>query len=127
MTLVNAFGDIALDASVQEVVTPTQRRYGLAGTPKKAKGALLSTSGDNDFITPTAGKSVRVLWTSVIPNPDNASANLVAVKFGTGGTPFYLSYAVAHWEMFEGAVDQHVYVNLANTEPVAVTIHYEEF
>ncbi len=104
-----------------------ERRFGTPGTPKKAKGALLSTAGDNDFITPTAGKSVRVLWVSAIPSSDNTAANLVQVKFGTGGTPFYTVYAVGHWEVFEGAVDQHVFVNLANTQPVAVTVHYEEY
>lgn len=92
---------------------------------KSAYTGLLSTAGDNTVITPAAGKRIQVVWVNFLPNSDNTVANLVTVKFGTGAG-FYLNYAVGHFEVFTGAVDQSVVVNLTNAQPVAVTIHYSE-
>ena len=103
------------------------RRFGQVGTPKKAVAALVAIAGDSVFITPTVGKSLRVLWVAFVPSSDNANANLVQVKFGVNGAPFYLGYALAHWEVFEGATNVALYLNLAVAQAVAVTIHYEEF
>lgn len=98
---------------------------GRFGGGKSAYAAVISTSGDTTVITPAAGKRVRVYWVSFIPNSDNTAANLVTVKFA-GGTSMYVGYAMAHWEEFTGTTNQAVVVNLSNTQPVAVTIHFQE-
>ena len=92
---------------------------------KTSYSDTLVTAGDNTVITPASGKRIQVFWVHVIPNSNNDSANLVAVKFA-GGITMYTSYVISHWEPFTGGVDQAVVVNLQNTERVAVTIHYKE-
>jgi hypothetical protein len=84
---------------------------------------VLSTAGDTTIVTPSGGQRVRMVWVAFVPNSDNTAANLVTVKFTTGSTP-YVGYALSHWEVFDGPVNQPLVVNLANTQPVAVTIHY---
>ncbi len=118
--------------------TPTGTERALAvrqvgavtGTPdlrfaggKTAYAAVLSTAGGTVAITPAAGLRVRVVWVAFIPNSDNTAANLVTVSLGS--TVLYIGYAMAHWEAFTGAVNGTVTVDLSNTQPVAVTIHYE--
>lgn len=98
-----------------------QARY---GGSKLAFADEVAAAGDTTLITPAAGKRLRVYWVSVIPNPDNVAANLVRIKINTD--TIYCTYAVAHWEIFEGAVDESVLINLENASPVAVTIHYVE-
>lgn len=91
---------------------------------KSAYAAVLNTAGANTVITPSSGKRIRIFWVAFVPNSDNASANLVTVSIGS--TPIYTGYALAHWEVFTGAANDTVKVNLANTGSVAVTIHYQE-
>ena len=95
------------------------RRFGGA---KLAYSGLLTGS---HTITPSAGKKISLLWVAFVPSPDNSTANLVQVGFD-GDTPVYTGYALAHWERFDGAVGQNLIVTLANSQPVAVTVHYEE-
>lgn len=114
------FGELALDSTIQ-------RRFGTVGTPKKAQAALVSAAGDTTFITPTSGKSLRVLWVAFVPDSDNLLSTRVQVKFGAAGAPFYLGYAMAHWEVFEGGLNIPLVINLSAAQAVAVTVHYEEF
>lgn len=95
------------------------------GGGKSAIAQALSVAGDTVLINPAPGNLVRVYWVSAIPNPDNSSANLVQFRFGSN-PPFYASYALSHWEMFDGGVDEDLIVNLQNGQPVALTIHYRE-
>lgn len=91
---------------------------------KSSFATTVSASGDTTLVTPPVGQSVRVVWVSAIANPDNNNANRVRFKFGAGGSPFYESYAVAHWEVFQGAVDVPLLLNLQTAEPVSITVHY---
>lgn len=109
---------LPLDAATES----TQRlRY---GGGKTAYAGLVNTAGDNAIITPAAGMKVRVFWVAFVPNSDNGAATLVTVKFGA--TPIYMGYALAHWEVFTGATDQQLIVNLTSAQAVAVTVHYTE-
>lgn len=121
MALVNAFGAIALEATQLGVRADLDERY--AGG-KTGIGATLTTVGDNVIVTPPLGQSIRLVWISIIPSSDNLAANLVKVKFGAGGTPFYIAYALAHWEPFQGAVNAPLIVNCQTAEAVSVTAHY---
>lgn len=90
----------------------------------KSFAQQITTSTD---ITPTAGKRIRVLWVAFVPSPDNTTANLVTVSYPTTGKTLYVGYAMAHWQRFDdGATNEAVHIGLANTQPVAVTVHYEE-
>lgn len=113
MPLQNAFGDLALEAT-------QARRY---GGGKKAYAAVLTGNAD---ITPAAGKAIRVVWVAFVPNSDNASSNLVTVGFVNAASSLYVGYAMAHWEVFTGPVGTALRISLANSQQVAVTVHYEE-
>lgn len=93
---------------------------------KSAIATTIAAAGDTTLLTPAAGKRLRVVWVSAIPSPDNTGANRVRLKFGTSGSPFYETYALAHWELFDGPTDAPLVVNLATGEPVSVTVHYRE-
>lgn len=93
---------------------------------KTAFCTTLTAAGDNTVLTPTVGTSLRVVWVSAIPSSDNSAANLVKFKFGTGGTPFYIAYAIAHWEPFQGAVNTSLVVNCATSEAVSISVHYRQ-
>lgn len=121
MALVNAFGAIALEATQTGVKADLDERY---SGGKTGVGATLTAAGDSVVVTPPLGMSVRLVWISIIPSPDNLAANLVKVKFGAGGTPFYIAYALAHWEPFQGAPNVPLVVNCATAEAVSVTAHY---
>lgn len=121
MSLQNMFGAITLEATQLGIKSDLDERF---SGGKTAVGVTLTAAGDNTVITPPAGQSVRVVWVSAIPSSDNAAANLVKFKFGAGGTPFYQAYALAHWEVFQGAVNVPLIVNCATAEAVSVTVHY---
>lgn len=93
---------------------------------KSAYANTVAVAGDTTLVTPATGNAVRVVWVSAIPSPDNGAANRVRFKFGASGNPFYESYAVAHWEVFQGAADEPLVLNLQTSEPVSVTVHYRE-
>lgn len=95
------------------------------GGGKSAYAGTVSASGDTDVITPAGGNAIRVFWVYALGDPDNATSPLITVSIGA--TSIYAGYALAHWEIFEGAADEPVTVNLGSAETVAVTIHYEEF
>jgi hypothetical protein len=113
-------GSEVLMAGSLPVTNSADVRY--AGS-KSAYAAVLSTAGDTAVVTPGATQKVRLVWVAFVPNSDNTAANLVTVKFGS--TNLYVGYAMSHWEVFDGAVGQALTVNLANTQPVAVTVHYQ--
>lgn len=92
---------------------------------KTARTQLVAAAGDTTLVTPAAGKAIRLFWVSFVPSPDNQAANLFQVRIGSSAK--YLGYAVAHWEVFDGAADESLIVNAATSAPVAVTVHYQEF
>lgn len=92
---------------------------------KTAFATTVAAAGDSTLITPSAGKRLRVVWVSAIPSPDNTSANRVRLRFA-GGSNLYETYALAHWEVFDGPTDAALILNAQNAEPVSVTVHYRE-
>lgn len=91
---------------------------------KLAVATTVTAAGDTTLVTPPGGQRVRVVWVSAIANPDNLSANRTRFKFGAAGAPFYESYAVAHWEVFDGGIGVPLIVNCQTAEAVSVTAHY---
>lgn len=113
MALQNMFGELALDSTLA-------RRF---GGGKLAYASVLTATTD---ISPSSGKAFRLLWIAFIPDSGNVSSNLVTVGFVGGVSSLYAGYAMAHWESFTGAVNAPLRISLANSQSVAVTVHYEE-
>ncbi len=93
-------------------------------------GSKLSDGGNytaTTDITPTAGMAMRLLWVAFVPNSDNTAANLIDVRFVGAAKPLYVGYAMAHWERFDGALNTALRITLSNSQPVAVTVHFEEY
>ena len=98
------------------------RRFGTGVT--LAQGGIVTVT---TTYLPTVGSRMRLKWVSAIPSSDNTTANLIDIRWAGAATPLYVGYAVAHWEAFTApAVDTGLIVSLTNSQPVAVTIHYEE-
>jgi hypothetical protein len=100
----------------------TEQRY---GGDKIAVVATVTASGNTTLYTPTSGWAIRLCWISAINDPDEATNPLIKVSLGA--TELYRVYAVAHWEMFEGATDAALVCNLSGAASVAITAHLEEF
>lgn len=113
MSLENAFGALALDATLEA-------RYGPGKIPVVA---TVVSSGDTTVHTPAAGMSIRLFWISAVP--DETSSPLIRVSLGT--TELYRAYALMHWGIFEGAPDEELVINLSTISTVAVTAHIQEF
>lgn len=87
--------------------------------------AQLLTASTN--IIPTPGMRIRVLWVAFVPDPDATTSNLVTISYPDSGVDLYCGFALAHWQQFDdGAVDEVLHIELENTNPVAVTVHYQE-
>lgn len=114
-------GGVHVDDNGLEHVRITGERYS-AG--KLSHAELIQAAGDTALVTPASGTRIRLVWASVIPSSDNSNANLAKLRFGSND-PIYVAYAMAHWEVMDGAVDEVLYINLASAEPVAVTVHYK--
>ncbi len=83
-----------------------------------------TTAGDTTIHTPASGKAIRLYWVSAINDPDSAATPLIKVRLGSAEK--YRAYALAHWEVFTGAVNDPLVVNLDEVGSVAVTAHLEE-
>lgn len=81
-------------------------------------------------ITPASGKFIRLLWVSAQPSPDASAGNALRVYFPAHGADpargAYRAYVIGHWQAIDGAVDQPLRYAPTTTEPVLLTIHYEE-
>lgn len=96
---------------------------------KTAVCATVTASGDTTIHDPAAGKAVRLFWVTAINDPDEAATPLIKIGFGpatTITTELYRVFAVGHWEVFEGAADERLIVNLSAAASVAVTAHIQE-
>ena len=94
------------------------------GGGKSVAVATVTSSGNTTILTPSSGKSLRLYWVSAINDPDEAATPLI--KISLGAAEIYRVYALAHWEVFTGAADASLTVNLSDAASVAVTVHYEE-
>lgn len=121
MVLRNAFEDLATDESVQEIIGLLLPRL-MANTKTFAR----EVSGP-DVLEPLPGGRLRVVWVAFAPQPDAELLAPFTVQFAGAAEPLYLNYALAHWQVFEGDVDQALEFIPGNTVPVAVTVHYQDF
>lgn len=122
MTLKNAFENLAVESKQDTQIDRLTNRY---GGGKIAVCDTVTASGDTSIYTPAAGNAVRLFWVSAINDPDEETTPLIKILLGA--TEVYRAYAVAHWEVFEGAADEALVVNLSGAASVAFTAHIEEF
>lgn len=133
VTISDGAGPVTIDGTVV-VTNPTSNpETGLAKDTtvglrfsggKITKTAQVVTPGNTTIHTPASGKAIKLFWVSALNDPDQSASPLIIFKFGAN--EIYRGYALAHWEVFTGAVDQSLVVNLDSTGDVAVTIHYQE-
>jgi hypothetical protein len=116
MALRNAFEEMATE------VTIGQRFAG----GKLAKTAQVTAAGDTTIHTPAAGKAIRLFWISALNDPDQVQTPRITIKFSGATSNLYAAYAIAHWEIFTGAVNAPLVVNLDQSGDVAITMHYTE-
>ena len=107
--------------SAKQDITNTDLDYRFSGG-KTAFASTVTAAGNTTLITPATGNRIQLYWLSFLPSSDNANANLVKIGFGTTTvlTELYRAYAMAHWELFTGAVNQSVIINTVSAEAVAV-------
>lgn len=119
-------GEVAVNNLPNEYPDTVQQSYleNRYGGGRSSYSVVLSSAGVHQAVTPSAGKSIEVVWVAFIPNSDNPVSNLVSV--GTANQTWYTGYAIAHWEIFNGGVDEPITVTTENEHQVAVTIHYKE-
>lgn len=122
MVLKNAFENLAVESKQDTQIDRLTSRY---GGGKTAVVATVTGSGDTAVHAPAEGNAIRLFWVSAINDPDESASPLIKIRIG--GTEVYRAYAVAHWEVFEGAVDEELVVNLSAAASVAFTAHIEEF
>lgn len=91
---------------------------------KSAAVATVTAAGSTTVLTPATGKAIRLFWLSAITDPDEANSPLIKVLLGAN--ELYRAYAISHWELFTGAVNASLTVDLSSAASVAVTAHYTE-
>ncbi len=124
LPVTQAVSAAALPLPVGAAIEATQaKRY---GGGKLTKTAQVTASGNTTILTPAAGKFVRLYWVGAINDPDQSVSPRIRVGFDGAADYLYSGYAVAHWEVFDGAVNQAVVVNLDQAGDVAATVHYQE-
>lgn len=90
----------------------------------------LTTSGDNDLVTPAAGKRIRLRRvTPIISDPDGTSNPLLKLFVGPTGTPaneVARGYIISGRFDITGPVNGHVFLNLSKNGDVSGTLFYSE-
>ncbi len=118
---VRQIGSPSLPTGAATEITVANRYSG----GKLAKTIQATVLGDTTIHTPAAGKAIRLFWISALNDPDQTQTPKITVRFA-GSANIYSTYGLAHWEMFTGAIDTVLIVNLDQTGDVAITIHYQE-
>lgn len=108
------------DASVLAALV---NRYGGGKTALPFTVTLAATPFDHE---PAAGKAVRLFWAAA--NVDPAGGVFPTITIKIGATEVYRTRGgMAHWEVFEGAADEHITVTISADASVDGTLHVEEF
>jgi hypothetical protein len=117
-------GDAANGHTLGPLVFTSDAVEARYGGNKLAATATATSVGDTTIVSPAAGSRLRLFWLSAITDPDEPTNPLIRVRLGA--TELYRAYAVAHWEIFDGAEGEALVVNLSDAAAVAVTAHYQE-
>lgn len=86
---------------------------------------IVSAVGDTTVLTPPSGRRLEIHWVAAMSDPDDALTPLITVRFA-GGSELYSNHVLQHREIFTGAVNEALVVNLDELADVALTIHYRE-
>lgn len=114
--------DPVRDYGVRDRLDTTNERFAGGLTPATA---TVTASGDTTVIgTPGVGQAIKIYWVTAINDPDQATNPLIIIK-AAGGTEYYRSFAIAHWEPFTLPTNTALVVNLSDAGSVAVTVHYK--
>jgi len=119
MTLKNVFGNIALDATLQSVLTEVAQQAEF--TPVTA---LVTAAGDTTVFSPAVGKRIRLRWTYALNDP--ASANPARITIRLGAQTKYITYGISKKQVDTGPINGALIVNLSQAGNVACTFRIEE-
>ena len=119
MTLKNVFGDIALDATLQSVLTEVAMQQEFIPV-----SATVFATGDTALYTPQAGKRLRLRWVYALNDPTSANPARITIKLGNQTK--YVTYGISKKQVDTGPVDGALIINLSQAGSVACTFRIEE-
>ena len=86
--------------------------------------ATVTTVGNTTIYTPTAGKAIRLRWLYAINDPTATTSTLIKVSLGA--TEIYRVWALSKRQLFTGAINAPLIINLTAAGTVAVSVLLEE-
>lgn len=125
MSLVNAFGELALEVTLAELATAMKQRYDPVLT---AKGSYVAP-GTFVLVDPPAAARVRAVWLyAQALNSMGSSTVMVTFTLGDRSYDFELgsSQPIMHGAVWEGGLDDQLTVTIDNA-PVIVNCDYRIF
>lgn len=85
---------------------------------------VVTTTSPTVIYTPSTGKRIRLFWAYALNDPDSTLNPLITISIGS--MVCYMGYAIAHTEIFDGAINDSLTVTLDQAGSVAVTLHIKE-
>lgn len=89
------------------------------------KPLYVTAAGDTTVLTPAPGKAIWVRKTQAVNRPTSPDAPLIGFRFGTRAE-FWSNFVIMTRQLFKGAVNEPLIVNLDTVGQVAITVAYEE-
>lgn len=119
MSLKNVFGDIALDATLQSVLTEVAQQQEFVPV-----SALVTAAGDTTLYTPAVGKRIRLRWVYALNDPASGAPARITVRLGAAVK--YITYGISKKQVDTGPINGALIVNLSQAGNVAATFRIEE-
>mgnify|MGYP006138002335 FL=1 len=107
---------------LSNIATYLQNRFGGGKTPVPF---TVTASGDTTIHTPASGKAIRLFSIDALTDPDQSTTPLIKVLIGS--TEKIRGHAIGKWEIFTGAADEVLKINLSEGSSVSGTAYIEEF
>lgn len=104
------------------IATYLNNRFGGGKTPVPF---TVTASGDTTIHTPASGKAIRLFSIDALTDPDQSTTPLIKVLIGTNEK--LRGHALGKWEIFTGAADEVLKINLSEASSVSGTAILEEF
>lgn len=116
-----------------EVINPATQETQLRrlGGGKIPIPFTITDAGVPFVYTPPVGKAIRLFWATANVDPTGGVFPRISMVLPTVSNPSQEVYrvrgAMAHWEVFEGAVDAPITISISANAVVDGTLHIEEF
>lgn len=133
MALQNAFANLALDSSSQQILTELQKKTNQnqvqtiadsTDTEYIVVNQLVTTIGNTTLRTPATGKRIRLHWVYALNDPFATNSTVITISLGNATK--YLVYGVSKRQVLTGHIDGALVINLSQSASVACTFFLEE-